>query len=1044
MKINLLFTILCFSTYLNAQHIQYGWRNYTTNDGLPSPEVYTVIQDSKGYLWFGTDNGVSRFDGYTFQNFGAKEGLADNVINAIQEDATGRIWLGSMWGKLYYFEKDTIRPFKYNAIIESYQQFFTLTNGFSRFEKSPSDISLRGTKQPNPTSDIQNPKSTEGGILLGLSLLGILKITDDGKSELITAQEAPSLLVFPSGKKNVVVYQVRLSGAVVPTKPLSNILYPLFFYDGQKLVKQQTIQLSAVNENISNARLHILGKTTLLFTMSYIHRMNETIANTVRPCKKSIYDVLTDEDGEIWAAEGGNGGVKTYKNAEAIGENAAKILLKDVSAVSLLRDRDGGYWVTTLERGVFYLRDKRVQVFNQENVSFPFEGVDMVADFDKSKVFVGFKQGEVGLFDKSTRAYQMIDRLPDNALFDMKWDALHQKLWFGSSTQSRTWQQGQVSVLKSENGGLVGLKKMALRPQKDAAWLLGHNGVLKQTVGSVVQTGLKTMYLTAQSRVLSVFEDRQNRLWAGKLNGVYRAEGDSFVAVKTIHSALQTRVEDIAELPDGSLVFATKGNGIVVWNGKDAQNISTKDGLLTDMIENVATDAKGNIWVGTLAGLHKLSPLAPKGGDGRNGQWHIQPITLFHGLPTNEINNIAPNTEGVFLATPKGLVFYHDTVSTVSMALPFFEKMSAGKKQYTALSGNMTFAYDENDVELGWNTINFRMSGKIPYRYRLDSLAEWRPTFNRNVVLAALSAGHYRFEVQAQNEEGGWSSSLIVPFVVNPVWYATAWFRWILIGLAVLGGYIFYYTRIKRLKAEYMMQLHINDLERTALAMQMNPHFIFNCLNSIQLLIQRNEKDAAMMYLSRFAKLVRFTLESTRRGKVTIDEEAQALDNYLTLEKLRFKDGLEFSVDVDEAIDGFDTEIPAMLIQPFVENAVKHGFTMDDKAAKITVNVVGNFSSETHAGTKVSDYIRIEIRDNGKGIDRVAMQQKVSQPLELSNTEGSPFQEKTGVGIALSRQRLVLHNGENTPDDLKIETIMGANEQVLGTCVVIRIKISEN
>jgi hypothetical protein len=599
----------------------------------------------------------------------------------------------------------------------------------------------------------------------------------------------------------------------------------------------------------------------------------------------------------------------------------------------------------------------------------------------------------------------------------------------------------------------VGLKKIALRPQKDAAWLLGHNGVLKQAVGSVVQTELKTMYLTAQSRVLSVFEDRQNRLWAGKLDGVYRAEGDSFVAIKTIHPALNTRVEDITELPDGSLVFATKGNGIVIWNGKDAQNISSKDGLLTDMIENVATDAKGNIWVGTLAGLHKLSRQT-------NGAWRIQPITLFHGLPTNEINNVAPNTEGVFLATPKGLVFYHDTVSTVSMALPFFQKMTAGKKQYTELPSALTLEYDENDVDLAWNTVNFRMSGKIPYRYRLDSLAEWRPTFNRNVVLAALSAGRYRFEVQAQNEEGTWSSSLIVPFSVNPVWYATVWFRLFLIGLAALGGYIFYQTRIKRLKAEYQMQLHINDLERTALAMQMNPHFIFNCLNSIQLLIQRNEKEAAMAYLSRFARLVRFTLESTRRGKVTIDEEAQALDNYLTLEKLRFKDGLEFSVEVDEAIDGFDTEIPAMLIQPFVENAVKHGFTMDDKAAKITVNVVGNFSSrETHAGTKVPDYISIEIRDNGKGIDRNFSNldaEKLSESLKkITNaptsdipnpkyTEGSPFQEKTGVGIALSRQRLALHNAENTPDDLKIETMMGENEQVLGTCVVIRIKISGN
>jgi sensor histidine kinase YesM len=202
-------------------------------------------------------------------------------------------------------------------------------------------------------------------------------------------------------------------------------------------------------------------------------------------------------------------------------------------------------------------------------------------------------------------------------------------------------------------------------------------------------------------------------------------------------------------------------------------------------------------------------------------------------------------------------------------------------------------------------------------------------------------------------------------------------------------------------------------------------------------------------------------LESTRRGKVTIEEEAQALDNYLTLEKLRFKDGLEFSIDVDEIIDGFDTEIPAMLIQPFVENAVKHGFAVDDNAAKISVQfkyVVGNFKSgETYTGTKITDFLLIEIKDNGKGIDRnipninaqnfienpnPTTKSPTSDPKNPKYTEGSHFQEKTGVGIALSRQRLALHNGGKTSDDLKIDSIIGEEGQVLGTVVLIKIRVS--
>ena len=124
MKTYLFILLQLLSACLDAQQTQYGWRNYTTNDGLPSSEVYTVIQDKKGFLWFGTDKGVSRFDGYSFQNFGAKEGLLDNVINCIQEDAAGRIWFSSMWGKLYYFEKDSIRSFQFNYLNSNYYFFF--------------------------------------------------------------------------------------------------------------------------------------------------------------------------------------------------------------------------------------------------------------------------------------------------------------------------------------------------------------------------------------------------------------------------------------------------------------------------------------------------------------------------------------------------------------------------------------------------------------------------------------------------------------------------------------------------------------------------------------------------------------------------------------------------------------------------------------------------------------------------------------------------------------------------------------------------------
>lgn len=993
MKNNLL-TILLFSTIsLTAQQIQYSWHNYTTNDGLPSPEVYTVIQDSKGFLWFGTDNGVSRFDGYAFQNFGAKEGLMDNVINGIQEDAAGRIWFSSMWGKLYYFEKESIKSFKYNDIIVSYQKSFVLVNGFSRFEK---------------TGNI-----TEGGVLIGLSGLGILKITDGGHTELFAAPEAPALLAFKTKNKYIVVPQSKLNGI---SQPNINLQRSLYIFDGQKLNKQGKFRLTSLADDVMNARLNVLGQTSFLFTGLSIHRQVGNGFFSDMPYGHVVHSLITDEDGQIWTGEGKNGGLKIYPNADALGKKTPQILLEGITPVTLLRDRDGGYWVTTIEEGVFYLPNKKVQIFNQQNAHFPFDVLSSVEKFEKSKVFVGFWQGEVGIFDKTTSVYDKIVRLPNDNIFDMKWDAHHRKLWFGGALLQK-WQDEKLTSLENSNDNAVaGVKKIALRYQEDAAWIICGRGLHEVTESAVIMR-LQKNGGNVKSRIFSVFEDSKQHLWIGKQEGLYRPEKDSLVAAPMIHEALKTRVEDIAELSNGSLVFATKGNGLVIYDGKTAINLTKSDGLLTDMLDNLATDAKGNIWVGSLAGLHKLSPKS-------DGSWHIQPITMFHGLPSNEINDIALDTEGVYLATPKGLVFYRDKPSNASVKPLFLEYFKADKKNKDFSESNVLGAR-ENDIDIAWNCINFQMFSKIPYRYRLNAKDEWRYTYNRSLQLPSLFEGDYFFEVQAQNEDGAWSDSLELPFTVLPYWFETWWFRSLLGLTAFVGGYLFYENRTEKLKKEHAIDLQINDLERSALATQMNPHFIFNCLNSIQFLIQREAKDDAMTYLSRFAKMVRFTLESTRRGKVTIDEEVEALTNYLILEKLRFKEDLDFTIHVDEAVDSFNTEIPAMLIQPFVENALKHGFDSSTKAAKILIF----FDIK-------NDFFSVKIQDNGKGID-------MNTPQKTSNfkyTGGGENREKTGVGIELSRQRLALHNGQNTKENLHIKPLLSDSKGVLGTEVQLKIR----
>jgi hypothetical protein len=176
---------------------------------------------------------------------------------------------------------------------------------------------------------------------------------------------------------------------------------------------------------------------------------------------------------------------------------------------------------------VFYLRDKRVQIFNQTNTSFPVESLSFVESSDDAKIFIGFQQGEIGFFDKSTRTYQTINRLKGNHLFDMKYDAQHKKLWFGNESELGTWQNGRLKTLNSISNSkerLAGIKKIALRPRQDAAWVLEPNGRLNEVAGSGIFTRSKPELSSVQNRLFSLFEDSHNRLWLSKQDGLYSTD----------------------------------------------------------------------------------------------------------------------------------------------------------------------------------------------------------------------------------------------------------------------------------------------------------------------------------------------------------------------------------------------------------------------------------------------------------------------------------------------------------------------------------------
>ena len=228
------------------------------------------------------------------------------------------------------------------------------------------------------------------------------------------------------------------------------------------------------------------------------------------------------------------------------------------------------------------------------------------------------------------------------------------------------------------------------------------------------------------------------------------------------------------------------------------------------------------------------------------------------------------------------------------------------------------------------------------------------------------------------------------------------------------------------LEQQHIRQLELSfeqklaETEMTALRSQMNPHFIFNCLNSIKLYATENDSDKAAEYLTKFSRLIRKVLENSRSERVTLENELDALRLYLEMEAMRFKDKLRFEIEVEPGIDAEFTEIPPLLIQPYVENAIWHGLMHKPEGGTVSVTV----------GQPHPDHLRITVADDGVGRAKAA---------ELKSKSATP---KKSFGLKVTGERIALINQlYQTHTRVQIHDLTDPEGHPAGTEVVLEIPI---
>ncbi|MGM0567043.1 MAG: histidine kinase, partial [Bacteroidota bacterium] len=475
-----------------------------------------------------------------------------------------------------------------------------------------------------------------------------------------------------------------------------------------------------------------------------------------------------------------------------------------------------------------------------------------------------------------------------------------------------------------------------------------------------------------------------NKLWLGSLYGLYEynIKKDLLTYHGKYSEKLKTRISDIAVIDSETIACGTRGNGIILYNHKEhsVEAINKKSGLNSHFISTLFL-RDSLLWAGTNKGVNIINL--------QNSDTPVRHLTQSSGLRSDQINKIRMIDSTIYIATSKGVSYFNPDklVQDTSSLTIYIQEIINFEGPYQE-DQSINIPYPKNTIGFRYSPLVYNHNKNLKYRYRIKGLdKKWQYTESNEVFFPFIPSGDYIFEIAVRNKNGIWSKSLTrVPFTIEKPYWRTAWF-YVFIGAVVfifLAVIVLLFINNRKIKNE--AQQSIIKYQQYALSNQMNPHFLYNSLNSIHRYLLENNPIYASKYLARFARLMRLFLDNSHQEFISLNKEVEMIEIYLELEKLRMKDMLTYNINIDDKIDPENTFIPAMIIQPFAENAIMHGirYLQNEKG-------IINISFEPE-----KDYLTIAIEDNGVGMAR-------AQELEQKNNHVS-------YGVNIIKKRLELLN----------------------------------
>jgi ligand-binding sensor domain-containing protein len=964
-KLNYIIALLLFSLFYKLGAQQYFFKNYSVESGLPFVQVSCMYQQKNGYLWSGGYGGLCRFDGKKFLNFNPKNGLIDHNVNAIAEDDSNAVFVGTKKGlsiiknsKIFnYNSKNGLLNTYVNALGKgSHQSVYIGTNkglyiyskrtikAVKKFESYKINCIYRSD------SSFLFVGTDNGLILYGHKTFQIIDKKRGLASNQINCITLQKNKVIIGTSKGLSIYDLD-------SKKITN-----FFIENGLIDENITSVLNQNNEFVwVGSQSGLLRFDGTQFTYYAIGPDNNS--NYVR-C------LINDREGNVWI--GSHSGLYRYT------DNSFSTYDKvngpgNAFVYQIFRDKKGDLWITSANNGIYK-----------------------------------YSQGYF-------KRYGLGDGLTSNTSLS----GLQNKegrLIFGTSNDITEFKNEKFHTLPITSE-LKGSHDILFLASDNKLWVGGNNGIASITwKNNKPESKFYPIKFNSEFQVFGICEDNEHNIYIGTQHaGLFKLVGDSMI---NLGKKYDWGNDDFFTLKyfnghlfsaslDGLLIIDLKANSL--------KRVTINDGLNSDLVYSIEfAENKNVLWIGTNQGINKFN-LRKFFTSGKIEVVSYGKQEGFAGVECNS-NGLWEDADGtLWFGTVSGLV-KHEPFNLKQNKIQNSTLIENIKifNEDTALANNSVLPYNYNSITFGYRGICLTDPDKVLYQKKLEGLdKDWStPNAEDYSKYANLKPGNYVFKVRSSNNKGVWDTTeTAFYFAIATPFYLTWWFILIISVFVLSIIYTIIRIRIlsiaKKQREEFNRKVEMSRIELKALRSQMNPHFIFNSLNSIQHYIFYSKTDEAIKYLNKFARLVRIILNNSDKPTVTVEEDLEALKLYLELEQMRFEEKFDYEIIIDGSVDTDYDIMPPMLMQPYVENAILHGLNPSPKKGKLIINL----------STK-NNFLICTITDDGIGREKAS---------EIKRT--MPTSKHRSLGMKITEDRLrILNEINNSELSVTIKDLKEGNE----------------